>query len=107
MKINNLAELKKLPVGTKVVLISAKIRVFVENKEPEWVEHPHRALNMPRVIEKMQTNAIKFSPAPGTERGSWLYFPPAKFIHPTETGFKVEPQNEWDAELTYDVMSDA
>ena len=104
MKIANLAALKRLPEGTKVVLVSAKHK----GKNPDgtmtdWLEVDHRAKNIERTINKMQTNAIRFSPIQG-QRMSWLYFPPAKFFEATEKGFRLLPQNEWDAILEYEVI---
>ncbi len=55
-----LADFKRLQEGTSLTLVNA---VGMPN---------HPWLNKPRIIEKKQTNGIKF------EGGSWLYYPSAK-----------------------------
>lgn len=65
--IKTLADFKRLPVGTKMVLRSAS----------DFGGRPHRLLGVERVIDIKQTNAIRFS------GGSWLYYPSAK-------GFSVD-----------------
>lgn len=123
-KINNMAELKRLPVGTKIKLIACRRAPnsyckewetrhnYPEHgKEPalneqdleQFIDCPHVCLNVPRTIEKMQTNAVKFSPIDGKERGSFLYFPSAKFFKPTTNGFCIMPSGIYDVMLSYEV----
>jgi len=83
MKINTLAELKRLKVGTKITLIDCK---GMDN---------HKALNVIREIETMQTNALKFKwEEQGTRgkiiRSSWLYFPTSKDFESWEDGFIIK-----------------
>lgn len=63
-----LSELKRCKVGDELKLVYS---FFM----------PHKFLNIPRKIEKMQTNALMF------EGGSWLYFPKASDFEGTEKGF--------------------
>ncbi len=78
MTITTLAELKRaLQTGVSLTLVNAQ----------GWNGMPHKYLNIPRKIEKVQTNAIKF------EGGSWLEFEKAGAYTFTENGFIVQPGN--------------
>ena len=60
--IKTLADFKRLPEGTKLVLRSTNI---------DFMGKPHKYLGVERTIEHKQTNAIRFS------GGSWLEYPKA------------------------------
>lgn len=44
---------------------------------------PSKFLAVPRGVEKLQTNAVRF------KGGSWWYFPPAKAVRFTPDGFET------------------
>jgi len=116
MRIETLAALKRLPVGTKIVLVGYRLKTKDITKPdwPELTEQSHRAKGIVRTIDRMQTNGLRFSPieqeahswpAPtNCSKGSWLYFPRAEFFEPTDKGFRLLPDKAWDAEMTYEVV---
>lgn len=71
--LKNLAQLKKLPVGTKLRLIWRFGKELNEEKE----------------IAKVQSNAIAFKKGDGL---SWLYLPPAARMEFTGRGFIIYAQ---------------
>jgi hypothetical protein len=73
----NLAELKKIKVGTAFKLV-------------DTYEKPHKLLNTTRKVNLVQSNAIRFEPLEGQSGGgSWLYFPKASEFVGTERGFII------------------
>jgi hypothetical protein len=76
MKIRTVADLKRIPVGTRLRLVRSLMG----------------PTDKPRVVAKVQTNAIAFR----TEKDSlsWLTIPKAKDFELTENGFRV--WDTWD-----------
>jgi len=93
MKISNLAELKRLPVGAALMLVKCEVE-----HEGKISTVKHRYLMQVRTIEKMQTNALKLS------GDSWLYFPKAQFFKAEEDGFSILPKDKWGIKLSYKVI---
>lgn len=88
--IKTLADFKRLPVGTTLTLTQAYDWVG-----KDWTDH--KALNKPRKIEHVQSNAIRF------EGGSWLEHPTATQFVPNQDGdgFTIEYDNGM--QLTYSI----
>lgn len=88
MRINNLAQLKRLEVGREIKLI-----------EVEGMKN-HKALNQIRKIEVKQTNSIKF------EGGSWLYFPKSFEFESWDNGFIIwsSKNTPYEIKLKYEVL---
>ena len=88
MRINNLAELKRLEVGRKIKLI-----------EVSGMDS-HKALNQIRKIDIIQTNALRF------EGGSWLYFPKSFEFESWENGFIIYDSKgqQYETILKYEVL---
>lgn len=84
LKMINLAELKRLQVGSKLKLV-------------KYYFGSHRSLGVIRAIKKKQSNAIIF------DNGSWLYYPKAKEFKPTEKGFIVLEKKTLDTK-TQDIL---
>ena len=85
-----LAELKRfMQTSPTLTLISAQ----------SWNGQPHKFLNIPRTVEKTQTNAIKFS------GGSWLEYEKAACYTFLGDTFTVDPSTEKVAlhSLTYKI----
>lgn len=70
-----LADLKRVKVGD---VFTMTYRIFSDSSS-----RPHKWLNVPRRIEKVQSNALMF------EGGSWLYFPKAKAFRAEPDGFSI------------------
>jgi len=88
MRINTMAELKRLNIGTKIKLVEC---LGIQN---------HKSLNIIREIEIMQTNAIKFN------GGSWLYFPKSNDFESWESGFIIWDgrESQYPVKLKYEVL---
>lgn len=87
-EIKTIAELKRLPEGTKIKLVEC---IGIEN---------HKGLNIIREIDKIQTNSLKFS------GGSWLYFPKSKDFKSWENGFIIYDgmDSKYPVTLKYEVL---
>jgi hypothetical protein len=97
MKIRTLAELKRIPVGTRLRLVRTLMG----------------PTDKPRVVAKVQANAIAFRTE--DDRLSWLNLPKAKDFEPTEHGFRVwdtwdpggpQERREIGAEYVFEVSSE-
>ena len=71
MNIRTLADLKRIPVGTRLRLVHSLLG----------------PIDKARVVEKVQTNAIAFRTE--DNRVSWLHLPKAKNFEATTNGFRI------------------
>lgn len=70
-----LADLKRLPVGTRLRNVESLLGPTPEDKQL-------------RIVAKVQSNAIAFS-RPGETRLSWLHFPKASLFESEPNGFVI------------------
>ena len=70
-----LADLKRIPVGTKLLLVHCLMGPVEADKQP-------------RTVREVRSNALLMD-KPGTERPSWLYFPKAAYFRDDGDGFAV------------------
>lgn len=75
MKLKTLADLKRIPIGTKLRIVRCLIGPVAPEKQA-------------RTVAKVQSNAIAFQ-RPDKAELSWLTFPKASEFEPTENGFRV------------------
>jgi hypothetical protein len=82
-KVQSLADLKRLPIGTKLRLVHSLLGPVPE----EW---------QGRRVSRIQSNALVVEITSGPKAGvlSWLYFPKAKDLHETPNGFEVNEEGE-------------
>jgi hypothetical protein len=83
-----LADLKRLPLGTKLYLTNCLVGKVVPPA--------------PRTVALVQTNAIAFK-REDREELSWLTFPKAKDFQPTENGFRIMEGDLLAAEYVYSI----
>ena len=90
MKVTKLADLKRLPLGTKLRLTRSLLG----------------PCNKLREVAKLQTNGMWFKQLdkPGDERLSWLDFPKAKDFQVTDKGFDILIDGR--VEVTYEYVND-
>jgi len=92
MRVNCLADLKRLPIGTKLRLVECLMGPVPEEKQG-------------RILAKVQSNAVAFLTPKDNYQGhlSWLHLPPAKQFVATSDGFTVlEDTGEVAARYVFD-----